>query len=192
MASAAPQAVPVRVALALAASLLALTAGGCLRKGPEITSSIGTGAQTPDGWRREAEALAPRNQANPGDAATALRYAAALRALDQTAQAVAVLEQAAVRSPKNLELLSAYGKALGETGRYKEASEVLARAHLPRRPDWRVLSAQGAVADQMGDHGAAQRLYETALKIRPGEPSVLSNSACPSRWPSVCRRRRRP
>jgi Flp pilus assembly protein TadD len=34
---------------------------------------------------------------------------------------------------------------------------------------------QGTVADQLGDFAAAQRYYETALRIVPGEPSVLSN-----------------
>jgi Flp pilus assembly protein TadD len=43
------------------------------------------------------------------------------------------------------------------------------------RPDWRVLSDQGAVLDQMGRHEEAQRYYGTALRIAPDEPSVLSN-----------------
>src|SRR5918994_1057865 len=104
-----------------------------------------------------------------------LPYARGLRALEQNAQAVAVLQQAAIRSPKNPELLAAYGKALADVGRYKEAAEVLSKAHTPERPDWRILSAQGAVADQLGDHGLAQSYYGTALKIAPGEPTVLSN-----------------
>ena len=53
--------------------------------------------------------------------------------------------------------------------------EVLGRAHWPDQPDWHVLSAQGAVLDQMGRHAEAQRYYVTALKIVPEEPSVLSN-----------------
>jgi Flp pilus assembly protein TadD len=88
---------------------------------------------------------------------------------------VAVLQQAAIRAPKNLALLSEYGKALADAGRLKEASEVLGRAHTPERPDWRILSVQGAVSDQMGDHAGAQRYYEAALRLAPGEPSVLSN-----------------
>jgi Flp pilus assembly protein TadD len=43
------------------------------------------------------------------------------------------------------------------------------------RPDWRVLSDQGAALDQMGRHEEAQRYYGTALRIAPDEPSVLSN-----------------
>jgi Flp pilus assembly protein TadD len=52
---------------------------------------------------------------------------------------------------------------------------VLNRAHTPERPDWRVLSVQGAVLDQMGRHDEAQRYYATALRIAPAETSVLSN-----------------
>ncbi|MEA2935146.1 MAG: hypothetical protein QOD74_1792 [Variibacter sp.] len=52
---------------------------------------------------------------------------------------------------------------------------MLSRAHTPEQPDWRVLSAQGAVLDQMGRHAEARRYYLTALKIAPEEPSVLSN-----------------
>jgi Flp pilus assembly protein TadD len=52
---------------------------------------------------------------------------------------------------------------------------VLSSAHTPERPDWRVLSAQGAAADQLGQHQQAQALYETALRIKPDDPGVLSN-----------------
>src|SRR5215207_6879086 len=155
-----------------AAALVALAAGGCLKRGPaDVTGSTGP----VEAGRRDATAWAARFEANPGDGAAAIGYAAALRQSDQHAQAVAVLQQAAIRNPKDLPLMAAYGKALADTGRYKEASEVLGRAHLPEKPDWRILSAQGAVADQLGDHALAQRYYEAALKIAPGEPTVLSN-----------------
>ncbi len=52
---------------------------------------------------------------------------------------------------------------------------MLGRAHSPDQPDWRILSAQGAVLDQLGRHDEARRYYETALKIVPDEASVLSN-----------------
>jgi Flp pilus assembly protein TadD len=160
-----------------AVGLIALSTAGCLKRGsPDVTGSLSTPQQvTPEAWRQHVETWGPRFEANPLDATAALQHARGLRALDQKAQAVAVLQQAAMRSPKNPELLAAYGKALAEVGRYKEASDVLSKAHTPERPDWRILSAQGAVADQTGDHDLAQNYYETALKLAPGEPSVLSN-----------------
>jgi Flp pilus assembly protein TadD len=160
------------------ACLLAWPSAGCLsqaKSGIAASSSAAGAAPTQEEWRRSAQAWGARFEANQADSQAAIYYARALRATEQRAQAVAVLQQAAIRNPNNLELLAAYGKALADVGRYKEANEVLGRAHAPERPDWRVLSAQGAIADQIGDHVAAQRYYDSALKIAPGEPSVLSN-----------------
>jgi Flp pilus assembly protein TadD len=162
-----------RVRTLAAAALMALATSGCLRKGPETTGSIPSGS--PEAVRRDAQAWGARYEANPADPATAMNYAGALRAGGQHAQAVAVLQQAAIRAPRDLALLAAYGKALADVGRYKEAAEVLGRAHLPEKPDWRILSVQGAVADQLGEHAIARQYYEAALKIVPGEPTVLSN-----------------
>jgi Flp pilus assembly protein TadD len=80
-----------------------------------------------------------------------------------------------MQNPNNRAVLGEYGRALAETGRYDQALDVLGRAHSPDQPDWRILSAQGAVLDQMGRHEEAQRYYVTALKIVPDESSVLSN-----------------
>jgi Flp pilus assembly protein TadD len=74
-----------------------------------------------------------------------------------------------------MDILGAYGKALIDVGRLKEAEEVLARSHTPERPNWRILSAQGVVADQLGDHAQAQTFYQAALKIAPDEPSIMAN-----------------
>lgn len=180
MAQAALQALKrsVRLRRLAAVSLLALSTAGCLSHSPETTGSLGSSAGAPateDAWRRQSEAWGRRFEANPGNAAAALNYARSLRALGQHAQVLAVLQQAAIRNPKHFELLGAYGKALADVGRLKEAAEVLGRAHLPERPDWRILSAQGAVADQMNDHALAQQYYEAALRLVPNEPSVLSN-----------------
>lgn len=179
MSSLSPQ--PIRPALArvLAVGLVGLTLGGCLGRGAaETTGSIDPSikaAASPEALQASSEALGRRFEANPADAETAVAYARTLKARGQLVQAVAVLQQTALRSPRDLSVLAAYGKALADAGRLKEASEVLGRAHHPERPDWRILSAQGAIADQQGQFAQAQRYYETALKIAPGEPSILSN-----------------
>jgi Flp pilus assembly protein TadD len=74
-----------------------------------------------------------------------------------------------------MKVLGAYGKALADSGQLKQAAEVLEKAHTPERPDWSVLSTQGSIADQIGDHDGARGYYQAALKIRPNEPTVLSN-----------------
>jgi Flp pilus assembly protein TadD len=95
--------------------------------------------------------------------------------MTENAQAVAILQRLAIKFPRDVEVLGAYGKALADAGRPREAAEVLAHAHTPERPDWSVLSAQGSVADQLGDHEQAQAYYAAALKIVPAQPHVLSN-----------------
>lgn len=153
-------------------ALFALGLAGCNTSGPETTGSIG---DRPATSRQDVEALAERFNANPGDGRAAVAYARALRANDQISQASAVLQQAALRNPKDTFLLGAYGKSLVELGRYREAIDVLANAHSPAAPDWRILSAQGSASAQLGDQVRAQGFYEAALKIRPNEPSLLSN-----------------
>ncbi len=86
-----------------------------------------------------------------------------------------MLEQATIKNPKHKALAGEYGRALAETGRLQQALEVLSRAHTPDQPDWRVLNAQGAINDQLGNYKAARRYYQAALKIAPDEPAVLSN-----------------
>ena len=170
------------IASTAVAIALALTAAGCnTTSGPETTGSIGLSSmasappRTEADWRSSLDTWGERYRENPNDPAAAIAYARALRATEQYTQAVAVLEQAAMRNPKSMPLLGAYGRALADTGQYTQALEALDKAHTPDNPDWRVLNAEGAVLDQMGRHAEAQRHYEAALKIVPGEPSILSN-----------------
>lgn len=162
------------IALALAAAL-----GGCAAKRPEITGSVnapGAQARLSEGeWRQQVDALGAKYRAEPNDPNVAMAYARALRASGQRAQAAAVLQQASIRNPKETAVLGAYGRALADAGRFAEALDVLGKAHTPDQPDWRVLNAQGAVLDQMGRNVEARRYYQTALKIAPDEPAILSN-----------------
>src|SRR4051812_15773252 len=84
-----------------AVGLIALSTAGCLKRGsPEVTGSLSAPQQTtPEAWRQHVDTWGPRFEANPLDATAALQYARGLRALDQKAQAVAVLQQAAMRNP---------------------------------------------------------------------------------------------
>jgi Flp pilus assembly protein TadD len=161
------------LAVALAASL-----GACASKPGknDITGSIPRPFQTADANpRAEVDRLAESYRQRPADPEIAISYAQALRRTEQQAQAVAVLEQAAIKNPKHKGLLAEYGRALAQNGRLQQALDVLGRAHTPDQPDWRILNAQGAIHDQLGNYREARRFYSTALKMVPEEPSVLSN-----------------
>ena len=165
------------LASAVLAAVVALSMAGCKTTGDDTTGSIGASSKPTSEaeWRGSLETLGARYRANPGDAQAAMDYARALRATEQRAQAVAVLQQASIRNPHDMKLLGAYGRALADAGEYAEALDALERAHTPDNPDWQILNAQGAVLDQMGRHTEAQRYYSAALKISPNNPSVLSN-----------------
>ncbi|MBR0871286.1 tetratricopeptide repeat protein [Bradyrhizobium tropiciagri] len=167
-----------RLAGTVSAAILLIGLSACQTSGPDITGSLGEPAETAQASadpRRDIESYHERVRANPKDADAALKYARALRATGQRAQAVAVLEQAVLAQPGNKALLAGYGRALADNGNFQQAFDVLGRAHTPEDPDWRILSAQGAVLDQMDRHEEARQYYSSALKIVPDEPSVLSN-----------------
>jgi Flp pilus assembly protein TadD len=165
------------LASAAMTATLAAGLGGCQTMS-DITGSItsskpdATAAADP---RAQVEVYGERYRADPRNAEAALAYGQALRATGQRAQAVAVLEQATIKHAGHKALLAAYGRALADNGNFQQAFDVLTRAHSPDNPDWRILSVQGTTLDQLGRHDEARRYYDSALKIAPEEPSVLSN-----------------
>ncbi|GGE33231.1 hypothetical protein GCM10007276_08120 [Agaricicola taiwanensis] len=163
----------------LTVSLTALLLAACTTtRSPETTGSVSralAAERSPQEWRQLAERASRRYEADPSDAGVALAYGSALRATGQSAQAVAVLQQAAIRHPGNQDILAAFGRALADAGRLEQALDVLKQAHSPAKPDWTILNAQGAILDQLGRPHAARDYYETALKIAPNEPAILSN-----------------
>jgi Flp pilus assembly protein TadD len=171
---------PARLsALAILIAAIAALAGGC--QTTQTTDTTGSLALAPPAdqsdadWRRDVTAYGQQYRTDPTNLAVALHYAQALRATGERAQALAVLQRVSINNPHNKTVLGEYGRALADNGDYQQAFDVLGRAHSPDQPDWRILSAQGAVLDQLGRHAEAQRFYLTALKIVPNEPSVLSN-----------------
>jgi len=162
----------------MALAALALPMSGCQNFG-DITGSIVSSDQpmpTDDaGLRSYAARWARAYDANPGEKVASINYARALRALTRYSEAESIMRVAAVKAPKDYDVLAAYGEALADGGDLAQAKDVLSRAYPLERPSWRVLSDQGTVEDRLGNYDAAQTFYRDALKIAPGEPSVLAN-----------------
>ena len=76
---------------------------------------------------------------------------------------------------------------------YKQALDVLNRAHTPDQPDWRILSVQGAVLDQMGRHAGSAALLRERAADRAGRAvgAVQSRPVLRAVEESAARRRRR-
>lgn len=165
----------------LAAAMAASGLSGCQTFG-DTTGSIASVSKTalpaPNdaaGWRAESDRWAKVYDSNPGEKVASINYARALRACGRFSEAVSVMRIAAVKAPKDYEVLGAYGKALADDGDLSQARDILAKSYPQERPDWTILSVQGSVEDKIGNPQQAQIFYEDALKIAPGEPSVLTN-----------------
>ncbi|WP_202367718.1 tetratricopeptide repeat protein [Mesorhizobium sp. L-2-11] len=112
---------------------------------------------------------------NPNDKRIATNYAAALQMDGDADQSLAVMRKLAIVLPKDREVLAAYGKALAANGQFEPALDAVRRAQTPEYPDWKLVSAEAAILDQLGQRDAARQNYRKALDLKPNEPSILSN-----------------
>jgi Flp pilus assembly protein TadD len=125
--------------------------------------------------RSATDRLGQAYEKNPRDPVTGVNYANLLRMNGRDTQALAVMQQVAIANPGDRNVLAAYGKAQAAAGQFQQALDTIGRAQTPDRPDWKLVSAQGAILDQMGRASDARQRYRDALDIQPNEPSILSN-----------------
>jgi Flp pilus assembly protein TadD len=161
---------PLRALCLAGAAGLILSA--CALNGTRSLRSADYSGQTPTQAETSISQLAARYKANPNDKATAINYAAALRAASQPGQAVSVIESAMAAAPNDLDLKVNYAKALAAAGRYDQALTVINDAIRPDAPAWDALLVKGAILDQTGSNAEARATYAQALLIAPNQPSI--------------------
>ena len=159
--------------------LAAVWLGGCKDFGDVTGSIAGSSSATmptePEALRAYADHWGKIYNDKPGEKYASINYARALRGLTRYDEAAAVMQAAAVKAPRDFEVLGEYGKALADKGDLNQAKDVLSRSYPSDRPRWAIMSVQGSVADRLDDHEGAQAFYRAALKIAPDEPFVLCN-----------------
>ena len=171
-----------RLGVAAFAVLAALSLAGCAGGKDRIT----TGSVSRDSGRSletmSASQLASNTDAlgraytkNPKDVNVAMRYAQALQMSGRNDQSLAVMRKLAIDYPNERQVLAGYGKALAAAGELEAALDAVRRAQTPEYPDWKLVSAEAAILDQLGQQDEARRLYRRALDMKPGEPTILSN-----------------
>lgn len=173
---------PSRLTRSAVSALVVLALAGCsntakdrLTTGsvPTITKPVESMSETE--LRAATESTGRAYDKNPRNPIIGVNYATLLRMSRRDAQALAVMQQVAIANPNDRSVLAAYGKAQAAAGQFQQALNTLDRAQTPDRPDWRLISARGAVLDQMGRSEEARKSYREALEIAPNEASILSN-----------------
>jgi Flp pilus assembly protein TadD len=130
---------------------------------------------TPEDFAAAANYWGQRYEKYPKDRDVALNYAASLQRTGSPQQAVMVLSKAAIDFKGDRVVLAALGKAQAASGDLAMALTTIQQAEDPAKPDWRLMSAEGAILDQMNRNDDARALYAKALEMAPGDPTVLSN-----------------
>lgn len=165
---------------ALIAMGICLVLSGCASRDKTHTSSIpGYGqnlaAMSSSQLHQASGKIGSLYAASPKNRNLGLQYATVLRMTGRDNQALAVMQQVAIHHPADRAVLAAYGKAQAAAGDLNKALTTIQRAQTPDHPDWKLLSAEGAILDQLGQSKKARARYANALDIKPGEPSILSN-----------------
>lgn len=163
---------PVRSVLLIGVAAIALSACASNRSTMQTPDYAGLSQSE---TQATLSTLSARYSSNPRDKGNIIHFAAALRAVGQTGQAVSVLQEAIASYPNDADIKIAYAKALAADGKFSQALTVIDDTIRPDQPDWNALSVKGAILDQMGEHGAARRLYQQALTIAPGKASLEAN-----------------
>lgn len=165
---------------AVIATLVSALALSSCATDPTTTGSIKRGGKTLEQMNvaeigNTIAYLSKQYEKKPKAKNVGLTYANALRMAGRDDQALAVMQQMVIAHPEDNDILSAYGKALASNGDLLRALEVIRRAQRPDNPDWKLLSAEGAILDQLDRSNEARQYYSRALLIKPGESSILSN-----------------
>lgn len=177
-----------RAAGVLAALSTSLLLGACASSGDNPLMSMSVTKQDlvakasdPSNSKSELEKAteywAKANAEKPGDAKAAVNYARNLKAMGNKQQALIVMQEAHRSNPMDREVNSEYGRLALEHDQFSAAQKLLEAADDPVNPDWRVISARGAVLAKQGRHGEAVPFFERALVVSPDNPSVMNNLA---------------
>jgi Flp pilus assembly protein TadD len=162
-----------------ASTALALVLAGCASKGELFGGLVTRGIERPPTADTDPATAVKyweaRYDANEKNREVAVNYAAALRQNGDGEQAAAVLQKAVINFPEDREVLAAYGKAQAAAGQLVVALDAVRRAQTADKPDWRLLSTEASILDQMGDAAGARKLHARASAASPDDPTILSN-----------------
>jgi Flp pilus assembly protein TadD len=136
--------------------------------------------------RAEAERLEPLSRAafwarevdvDPTDAVAGLKLSQSLRAVGRNDEAAAAAERVLMAHPGSYDGLLELARSDIARNQGFYAIDPAQRAAAAQPKDWRPQSLLGVALDQVGRTAEARTAWETALRLSPDNPAVLSNLA---------------
>ncbi|NEX93782.1 tetratricopeptide repeat protein [Caulobacter sp. 17J65-9] len=115
--------------------------------------------------------------ADPQDGEAGVKLSAALRAMDRYPEAAAAADRVLVMDPGNVEAMLELGRSHIGRGQGFYAIDPLKKAQAAAPKDWRAPSLLGVAYEQVSRHDDAVAAWNTALKLSPDNPAVLTNLA---------------
>jgi Flp pilus assembly protein TadD len=161
---------------AASGALLVIALAGCQSASvaDKMSDPFSTSSVSHASLKGTAEA-GKRWQADRRNLRLGMAYVQQLDALGQTNDKLKVLDELAGYHPDDMRFQAYYGKELIKAGQASRAEQTLQTVVQSGRADWKTHSALGSTLDQRGEHVRARQYYETALKAKPGEMSVMNN-----------------
>ena len=147
---------------------------------PRLNKDLGVipGGQNPEGLDPIAKAAfwGTRYDRDPKNANAAVKFSEALRDMGSNEESLSVIQKLADSQPDNAEVNLEFGKSLIANDRAFEAVRPLEKAIARENgQNWKSYSAYGVALDKIGQHKAARKQYDIALKIQPTAFSVMNN-----------------
>ncbi|MGI9406226.1 MAG: tetratricopeptide repeat protein [Hyphomicrobiaceae bacterium] len=174
----------IKAPLAATALLTVTMLGGCASTGSADLAGL---SQKPRHNVPIQKDAAPIDQAiqywsqafanNPADEKAAVAYARNLRAKGRKQEALQVLRRASMANSNSRLIASEYARVAVDLGQIEFAQKLFRRATDPAKPDWKLISAQGASLAKQGKHKEAQGFFLRALQLKPAHPPLLNNLA---------------
>ncbi len=137
--------------------------------------------ETNESLRRREQALAAYMQVPPGHplyATARLRAARVLHGLGRVDEAIALLRKLSREAAGDSRPFSLLGDVLRSEKRWKDASAAYTAAlkimRRQGRGNWRLFYNRGITYERAGAWKKAERDFRQALKLQPGQPSVLN------------------
>ncbi|MBL1419243.1 MAG: tetratricopeptide repeat protein [Alphaproteobacteria bacterium] len=153
----------------------------CTSSGPNAASEMALNSTGNPEVDRQAQAFrsvqlwSAAYEANSNDVINIIGYAKALSGIGSETRAIKVLDDGAVKYPKDPSILRSHAKILSKQGLVGPALRKMQAALKYAPNEWRLYNDIGELHSKMGEQSLAIDSFKRALKLNPNNPNIHTN-----------------